>query len=116
MLYIYKMDCGLSMIQEEVDDIISEIKNSNLSKKEQIRKYMDYLLNDCNYRLPDMFLEFISRDKLDYKYTEEEIKKMRGDFHRKQEEIEDQNRMADIKQMAEENNKVVIEEIKNEII
>ena len=116
MLYIYKMDCGLSMIEEEVD-IISEIKsNIKLTKKEQIKKYMDYLLNDCNYRLPDMFLEFIARDKLDYKYTEEEIKRMRGEFNRRQEEIEDQNRMADIKEMAEKNNKVVIEEIKNEII
>ena len=110
------MDCGLSMIEEEVD-IISEIKsNIKLTKKEQIKKYMDYLLNDCNYRLPDMFLEFIARDKLDYKYTEEEIKRMRGEFNRRQEEIEDQNRMADIKEMAEKNNKVVIEEIKNEII
>lgn len=35
---------------------------------------MDYLLNDCNYRLPDIFLEFIAREKLEYKYTEQEIK------------------------------------------
>lgn len=110
------MDCGLEMISEEVD-IISEIKNnSKLNKREQIKKYMDYLLNDCNYRLPDMFLEFIAREKLDYKYTEEEIKRMRGEFHRRQEEIEDQNKMGDIKEMAEKNNKFVIEEIKKKIV
>ena len=110
------MDCGLEMISEEVD-IISEIKNnSKLNKREQIKKYMDYLLNDCNYRLPDMFLEFIAREKLDYKYTEEEIKRMRGEFHRRQEEIEDQNKMGAIKEMAEKNNKFVIEEIKKKIV
>ena len=36
---------ALSVIDEEYD-IISEIKNSNLNKREQIKKYMDYLLND----------------------------------------------------------------------
>ncbi len=103
------------MLKEEYD-IVSEIKsNDKLTKKEQIKKYMDYLLNDCNYRLPDIFLEFIAREKLDYKYTEQEIKDMRGQFLRRQEEIEDQNKLADIKEEQEKNNKVVIEEIKEQV-
>lgn len=106
---------GLSMLKEEYD-IVSEIKsNEKLTKKEQIKKYMDYLLNDCNYRLPDIFLEFIAREKLEYKYTEQEIKDMREHFLRRQEEIEDQNKLADIKEEQEKNNKVVIEEIKEQI-
>tara|TARA_R110000765_G_scaffold326326_1_gene417658 strand:- start:389 stop:715 length:327 start_codon:yes stop_codon:yes gene_type:complete len=108
------MDCGLGMIAE--DDIVTQLKNSNLPKTEQVKKYMNYLLNDCNYKLPDMFLEFVAREHLDCKYTEEEITKMRGDFHRKQEVIEEQNTMADLKEKEEANNKVIIEEIKNEII
>ena len=107
---------GLSMLNEEYD-IISEIKsNYKLTKKEQIEKYMDYLLNDCNYRLPDIFLEFIAREKLDYKFTEEEIKNMREQFHRRQEEVEEQNKLADIKEQQEKNNKVLIEELENEIL
>ncbi len=107
---------GLSMLNEEYD-IISEIKsNCKLTKKEQIEKYMDYLLNDCNYRLPDIFLEFIAREKLDYKFTEEEIKNMREQFHRRQEEVEEQNKLADIKEQQEKNNKVLIEELENEIL
>lgn len=103
------------MLKEEYD-IVSEIKsNEKLTKKEQIKKYMDYLLNDCNYRLPDIFLEFIAREKLEYKYTEQEIKDMREHFLRRQEEIEDQNKLADIKEEQEKNNKVVIEEIKEQI-
>lgn len=99
------------MLQEEYD-IISEIKsNEKLTKKEQIKKYMDYLLNDCNTCLPDIFLEFIAREKLEYKYTEEEIKNMREQFHRKQEEIEEQNKLADIKEQEEKNKKIIIEEI-----
>lgn len=103
------------MLKEEYD-IVSEIKsNEKLTKKEQIQKYMDYLLNDCNYRLPDIFLEFIAREKLEYKYTEQEIKDMREHFLRRQEEIEDQNKLADIKEEQEKNNKVVIEEIKEQV-
>lgn len=106
---------GLSMLNEEYD-IVSEIKsNDKLTKKEQIKKYMDYLLNDCNYRLPDIFLEFIAREKLEYKYTEQEIKNMREHFLRRQEEIEDQNKLADIKEEQAKNNKVVIEEIKEQV-
>ena len=101
---------GLSVIDEEYD-IISEIKNSNLNKREQIKKYKDYLLNDCNYRLPDMFLEIVAREHLDYKYTESEITKMRETFHRKQEEIEEQNRIADLKEEEEKLKKVEIVEI-----
>ena len=103
------------MLNEEYD-IVSEIKlNDKLTKKEQIKKYMDYLLNDCNYRLPDIFLEFIAREKLEYKYTEQEIKNMREHFLRRQEEIEDQNKLADIKEEQAKNNKVVIEEIKEQV-
>ena len=103
------------MLNEEYD-IVSEIKsNDKLTKKEQIKKYMDYLLNDCNYRLPDIFLEFIAREKLEYKYTEQEIKDMREHFLRRQEEIEDQNKLADIKEEQAKNNKVVIEEIKEQV-
>lgn len=101
---------ALSVIDEEYD-IISEIKNSNLNKKEQIKKYKDYLLNDCNYRLPDMFLEIVAREHLDYKYTESEITKMRETFLRKQEEIEEQNRIADLKEEEEKLKKVEIVEI-----
>tara|TARA_R100001463_G_scaffold1626_2_gene7114 strand:- start:452 stop:769 length:318 start_codon:yes stop_codon:yes gene_type:complete len=103
---------GLSMLNEE-RDIVSEIKsNIKLTKKEQIEKYMDYLLNDCNYRLPDIFLEFIAREKLDYKFTEEEIKNMREHFHRRQEELEEQNKLAVIKEEEEKlKNEIVIKEI-----
>jgi len=100
------------MLNEE-RDIVSEIKsNIKLTKKEQIEKYMDYLLNDCNYRLPDIFLEFIAREKLDYKFTEEEIKNMREHFHRRQEELEEQNKLAVIKEEEEKlKNEIVIKEI-----
>ena len=100
------------MLNEE-RDIIGEIKsNIKLTKKEKIEKYKDYLLNDCNYRLPDIFLEFIAREQLDCKFTEEEIKNMREHFHRKQEEIEDQNKLADIKEEEEKlKNEIIIEEI-----
>ena len=101
---------ALSVIDEEYD-IISEIKNSNLNKREQIKKYKDYLLNDCNYRLPDMFLEIVAREHLDYKYTESEITKMRETFLRKQEEIEEQNRIADLKEEEEKLKKAEIVEI-----
>jgi uncharacterized protein YutD len=103
---------GLSMLNEE-KDIVSEIKsNIKLTKKEKIEKYMDYLLNDCNYRLPNIFLEFIAREQLDYKFTEEEIKNMREHFHRRQEELEEQNKLADIKEEQEKlKNEVIIEEI-----
>jgi len=99
------------MLNEETD-IITEIKsNTKLTKNEQIKKYKDYLLNDCNYRLPDIFLELVARDKLDYKYTQEELNKMREQFNIKKEEIEDQNKLADIKEEQEKNHKMLIKEI-----
>ena len=107
---------GLSMFNEE-RDIISEIKyNDKLTKKEKIKKYKDYLLDDCNYRLPDIFLEFVAREHLDLKYREEEIINMREQFHRKQEEIEEQNKLAEIKENETKNRLDVLEELQNEII
>ncbi len=74
---------GLSLLEEE-NDIISEIKyNDKLTKKEKIKKYKDYLLDECNYRLPDMFLEFIAREQLDLKYTEEELSNIRNQYNKK---------------------------------
>lgn len=40
---------------------------------------------------------------------------MREHFLRRQEEIEDQNKLADIKEEQAKNNKVVIEEIKEQV-
>jgi len=100
---------GLSML-EEVDKL-TEIKNSGLTKKAQIKSYMDYLLNECNYRLPDIFLEFIAREHLECKHTEEEIKTMRERFVRRQEEVEEQNTLADLKEKEKLENEIIIEEI-----
>ena len=90
-------------------------KNTSLNQEEKIKAYCDYLLNECNYRLPDIFLEFIAREKLECKFTEKEIRDMRQNFHRRQEEIEEQNKLADIKEEQEKNNKVLIEEIKEQV-
>lgn len=104
------------MFNEETD-IISEIKlNDKLTKNEKIKKYKDYLLDDCNYRLPDIFLEFIAREQLDLKYKEAEIIHMREQYHRKREEVEEQNKLADIKENEAKNRLEVLEEIRNEII
>mgnify|MGYP003663487170 FL=1 len=83
------MDTGLGFI-EEVDKL-TEIKNSSYDPIDKIRLYKDYLLNDCNYRLPDVFLEFVAREKLDLKYTEEEINNMKQQYHRKKEITEEQD-------------------------
>jgi hypothetical protein len=83
------MNSGLGFI-EEIDKL-TEIKNSSYDPNDKIRMYKDYLLNDCNYRLPDVFLEFVAREKLDLKYTEEEINNMKQQYHRKKEIIEEQD-------------------------
>tara|TARA_R110000851_G_scaffold28945_1_gene80327 strand:- start:848 stop:1153 length:306 start_codon:yes stop_codon:yes gene_type:complete len=83
------MDSGLGFI-EEVDKL-KEIKNSSYDPNDKIRMYKDYLLNDCNYRLPDIFLEFVAREKLDLKYTEEEITNMKEQYYRKKEIITEQD-------------------------
>ena len=83
------MDTGLGFI-EQVDKL-KEIKNSSYDPSDKIRMYKDYLLNDCNYRLPDIFLEFVAREKLDLKYTEEEITNMKEQYYRKKEIITEQD-------------------------
>ena len=83
------MNSGLGFI-EEIDKL-TEIKNSSYDPNDKIRMYKDYLLNDCNYRLPDIFLEFVAREKLDLKYTEEEINNMKQEYIRKKEIVEEQD-------------------------
>tara|TARA_R110000796_G_scaffold177266_2_gene294115 strand:- start:4244 stop:4543 length:300 start_codon:yes stop_codon:yes gene_type:complete len=83
------MNSGLGFI-EEIDKL-TEIKNSSYDPNDKIRMYKDYLLNDCNYRLPDVFLEFVAREKLDLKYTEEEINNMKQEYIRKKEIVEEQD-------------------------
>ncbi len=107
---------GLSLLEEE-NDIISEIKyNDKLTKKEKIKKYKDYLLDDCNYRLPDMFLEFIAREQLDLKYTEEELSNIRNQYNKKKEIIEEQNKLGDIKENQEKKHIDLLKQIREEII
>ena len=83
------MDSGLGFIEEV--DRLKEIKNSTYDPSDKIRMYKDYLLNECNYRLPDIFLEFVAREKLDLKYTEEEITNMKEQYYRKKEIITEQD-------------------------
>lgn len=83
------MNSGLGFI-EEIDKL-TEIKNSSYDPNDKIKMYKDYLLNDCNYRLPDVFLEFVAREKLDLKYTEEEINNMKQEYIRKKEIVEEQD-------------------------
>ena len=101
----------------------------NISEQEKKRQLLTFLSEGVN--LPEFLIEkeytsenqiktlqYLQLDNLYKRYLipEEEITKMREDFHRKQEVIEEQNMMADLKEKEEANNKVIIEEIKNEVI
>ena len=88
-----------------VIDRLEEIKNSLKSQTEKIDEYKNYLLEDCNYRLPDVFLEFIAREKLDCKYTEDELKTMRESYLKRKEQIERENRLTDIEEEKEKEEK-----------
>lgn len=99
------MDTGLGFI-EQVDKL-KEIKNSSYDPNDKIRMYKDYLLNDCNYRLPDIFLEFVAREKLDLKYTEEEITNMKEQYYRKKEIVENQDLEYEKSVLEEEKLKIL---------
>ena len=99
------MDCGLSFI-EEVDKL-TEIKNSSYDPIDKIRLYKDYLLNDCNYRLPDIFLEFVAREQLDLKYTEAEINNMKEQYYHKKEIVENQDLKYEKSVLEEEKLKIL---------
>ena len=83
------MDCGLNVIEQV--DILYEIKNSNQSNFDKIKQYKKYLLDDKSYRFPDIFLEFIARERLDLKFTKDEIIDMRQKFDLKTEQIKNEN-------------------------
>tara|TARA_R110000796_G_scaffold106224_2_gene216615 strand:+ start:217 stop:480 length:264 start_codon:yes stop_codon:yes gene_type:complete len=83
------MDCGLGVIEQV--DILYEIKNSNQSNYDKIKQYKKYLLDDKSYRFPDIFLEFIARERLDLKFTKDEIIDMRQKFDLKTEQIKTEN-------------------------
>ena len=83
------MDCGLGVI--DGIDILDEIKNSNQSNYDKIKQYKKYLLDDKSYRFPDIFLEFIARERLDLKFTQDEINDMRAKFDLKTEQIKTEN-------------------------
>ena len=83
------MDCGLNVIEQV--DILYEIKNSNQSNFDKIKQYKKYLLDDKSYRFPDIFLEFIARERLDLKFTQNEINDMRAKFDLKTEQIKTEN-------------------------
>ena len=99
------MDCGLGFL-EEVDKL-TEIKNSSYDPIDKIRLYKEYLLNDCNYRLPDIFLEFVAREKLDLKYTEAEINNMKEQYYRKKEIVENQDLKYEKSVLEEEKLKIL---------
>ena len=85
------MDCGLSVAPPK--DMLKEIKESGQSDYVKIREYKKYLLDDQNLRFPDIFLEFIARERLELPFSEEEIREMREHSQQKQEEIEIQDAM-----------------------
>tara|TARA_R110000803_G_scaffold4467_2_gene15039 strand:- start:120 stop:419 length:300 start_codon:yes stop_codon:yes gene_type:complete len=99
------MDCGLGFL-EEVDKL-TEIKNSSYDPIDKIRLYKEYLLNDCNYRLPDIFLEFVAREKLDLKYTEAEINNMKEQYYHKKEIVENQDLKYEKSVLEEEKLKIL---------
>ncbi len=83
---------------------LQEIKNSGLSKEIQIRDYMDYLFKSCDYRFTEFMLEWVAREHLDYKFTEEELEEMRQsakttkqDLNYKVEKYEPKKHLEDLK-------------------
>lgn len=99
------MDTGLGFIDKV--DKLTEIKNSSYDPIDKIRLYKDYLLNDCNYRLPDIFLEFVAREQLDLKYTEAEINNMKEQYYRKKEIVENQDLKYEKSVLEEEKLKIL---------
>ena len=99
------MDTGLGFIDEV--DKLTEIKNSSYDPIDKIRLYKDYLLNDCNYRLPDIFLEFVAREQLDLKYTEAEINNMKEQYYHKKEIVENQDLKYEKSVLEEEKLKIL---------
>jgi hypothetical protein len=83
------MDCGLGII--DGIDILERIKSSNQTDYQKITEYKKYLLDDKSYRFPDMFLEFIARERLDLKFTEEEIATMREQSNLSQQRIKEED-------------------------
>lgn len=99
------MDTGLGFIDKV--DKLTEIKNSSYDPIDKIRLYKDYLLNDCNYRLPDIFLEFVAREQLDLKYTEAEINNMKEQYYHKKEIVENQDLKYEKSVLEEEKLKIL---------
>ena len=85
------MDSGLSVAPPK--NILKEIKESGQSDYVKIREYKKHLLDTENLRFPDIFLEFIARERLELPFTEEEIREMREHSQQKQEEIQIQDAM-----------------------
>tara|TARA_R110001592_G_scaffold111626_3_gene309192 strand:+ start:5585 stop:5875 length:291 start_codon:yes stop_codon:yes gene_type:complete len=64
---------GLEFNKKTKQCKLQEIKNSGYSKEVQIKEYMNYLYKNCDYRFPEFMLEWVAREHLDYKFTEEEL-------------------------------------------
>ena len=64
----------------------------------------------------DMFLEFIAREQLDLKYTEEELSNITNEYNNKKEIIEEQNKLGDIKENQEKKHIDLLKQIREEII
>lgn len=77
---------GLEFVKTKQSKL-EEIKNSGLSKEVQIRDYMEYLYKSCDYRFPEFMLEWVAREHLDYKFTEEELEEMRQSANKSKEEL-----------------------------
>ena len=67
------------------NNLLEELKNNQtMPNYTKIKLYKEYLVNEKKLYYPDMMIEFIAREHLDLKYTEEQLIKMREDFLKKQ--------------------------------
>lgn len=94
------MKTGLEFTDEL--DKLQELKESNYSKNDKIKMYKDFLLNDCEIRLPDICLELVARKKLDLEYTEEELNNIKNKYEEKKSIIEYQNNQPVVNEIIEE--------------
>tara|TARA_R100001463_G_scaffold112793_1_gene167897 strand:+ start:4109 stop:4426 length:318 start_codon:yes stop_codon:yes gene_type:complete len=101
------MNTGLEFIKKK--DKLEEIKNSGLSKSQQIIDYKEYLLNDKNYRFPEFLLEWVAREHLGFQYTEVELESMRNEYK----EAKDTYDLQELQAQEEEQSQTPIGHIKN---
>ena len=76
-------------------NLLQELKDNDMMPNyTKIKLYKEYLVNEKKLYYPDMLIEWIAREHLDLKYSEEDLCVMREDFVNKQNKINNENKLS----------------------